>query len=259
MTVSNTRPFTEAHAIASVDFGVLFPADLPAKTRQAIARALTKHLAKDRFVQEKSDEDDVIAFERKSTPDESDVAEEVHIHDDFIHVVTYDYRGWSLTIEQMLGRLEPVFEMVRQGAVSPQYFGLTFRDVFVNLQPATYIPDEVFSRSSRFLPAFSFDVGETWRHSSWWDEGPKASPTTRNFLTIDARVRKPKGGGKSRHFTEITHGQRLSGNKSKGSAVTWIADSLRSRLDQAHQRNKNILGDLLSSDMIQRIGLEEVS
>lgn len=254
--MSNTRPFTEAHAIASVDFGLLFPADLPAKTRQLIARALTKHLGKASFVPSNPDEGDLIGFERNSSADEHDLAEEVHIHDDFVHVVTYDYRGWSLTVEQLLSRLEPVFEMARQGKIAPQFVGLTFRDVFVNAQPASYSAEDVFSRQSRFLPAFSFDVGDTWRHSSWWDENSKFN-ATRNFLTIDSRVRKPKVG-KNTHFTEITHGQRLSGNKSKTPEVTWSKEGLRSRLDQAHRGNKAVLGDLLCSDMIQQIGLEEV-
>lgn len=253
--MSNTRPFTEAHAIASVDLGILFPAELPTKSRESLAQAFSTQLLKEGFVPEEADDDDLIGFQRKSSAEDSDVAEQVHVHDDFIHVVTYDYRGWSLTRDQLLARLEPALRLVRQGEISPQYVGLTFRDVFVNSEPATYAAADVFARVNHFLPAFTFEVGDTWRHSSWWDEAPKTAPT-RNFLTIDARQRRSKRG-KGRHFTEITHGQRLSGNKSKDPAVTWETDRLRTRLDQAHQRNKAILMELLSGEMVEKVGLKE--
>jgi hypothetical protein len=251
--VSNTKPFTEAHAIASVDFGLIFQDELPDKDRRALAMALTDHLKQ--FTRTEGQGDGVVVFRRKGEG-EDDVAEEVHVHKDFVHAITFDYRGWLLTRNDLVDRLAPVIDKAREGELEPSSMGLTFHDVFVNDDPSSYSPSEVFTSSS-FLPEFVFEAGGMWRQSLQWDDVLEAN--TRNFLAIEARNRPLEGDEEVAHFTEITHSQRLSGNQVISREVEWSYDSISRRLDHAHRRNKVLLMSLLSQDMIERIGLKEGS
>lgn len=255
--MSNTQPFTEAHAVAAVDVALIFEEKLSSSTRLLIASSLKSHLKEGfRKLAPKERDSKIIAFQRKI---DEDIAEEVHIHDRFVHVSLWDYRGWSITKKDMVGRVEPVLEMARGGELKLTSAGLVFRDVFINNDPSTYAPADVFRASSRFLPPLAFSAGKIWRHTFSWANEKALGLKLRSNLTVKASIDSIGEDDEDGHITEIAHRQEIMGNISGDPAVEWSSERLNAKLDSAHQHNKDILIDLLSFEMCQKIGLKETS
>ena len=253
--MGNARPFTEAHAIAAVDIALIFTDELSTAQRSSISDSLASHLTDFRRAESRKRKEKVIAFERRV---DDDLAEAVHIHGNYVHVISFDYRGWSITKGEMIGRIEPVFEMAQSQNVVIESAGLVFRDVFINEDPDTFAARDVFDPGSRFLPSIAFSAEKRWRSSFSWRSEIKGL-RVRSNLTLEASLDPIGEGGDDAHVTEITHRQEIFGNESGSSSFEWDAAQLSRKLDGAHQLNKDILADLLSSEMSSRIGLKEGS
>lgn len=263
--MSNARPYTEAHAIARADLALLFSDDLADAQRAKLLeglRALLTPLGFDELAD--ADEDDAdesaVAFQRKGIDDE--ITEEVHLHENYAHVVSWDYRGWTNCRDSAVTHLQPVLELARDGGVKIICAGLAFRDVFFSDEPDAFSAQEIFSRGSRFLPPVTFSSGKTWRHTFNWREEATEEPGVEIYssFSVDARERaKAEDEKATTHVTEIMHRQQIYGNNSEDPAVEWADDALRGKWDCAHRLNKALLSDLLSNEMSIRIGLKEES
>jgi hypothetical protein len=250
----NTRPFTEAHAVASVDLALLFEGEVSAKTRDHLTISFLDFEGFKLVVKE-HENPKVSAFKRAVDDNADDVVEEVHIHESFVHVLQFDYRGWALTKQQMIDRLQPAVECVRSGELKLAGAGLMVRDVFVNDEPATYTATDVFAENGLMLPKSAFSAKNPWRFSLSETESLNEAGDLRSTVSIEAKERVVSKGHKA-HFTEITHSQQ-AGNFKRSSDLDWLNKFFETGVDALHQRNKNMLFDLLTPEMIERIGLKE--
>lgn len=257
--MSASRPFTDAHAIARLDFALVFSDHLAEELRNELQAGLRELLPEEVFeAQEDSDDGDrVYALQRKGQDDE--VTEAVHVHAHYVHVVWFDYRGWSFSRDEAIKRLQPVLKMVRSGRLSLAASGLAYRDVFFNDDPSNYSAADVFRRDSRYLAPMAFESGGTWRHwLTWMEPTPGADFKSYSSLGIDARVLPSEGEGDSgTHVTDIAHRQQIVGNQSGDVGVEWSDENLIRAWDAAHEVNQKVISGLLTTEMLRRIGLAE--
>jgi len=259
--VSNTNPFTEAHAIARLDFALIFQSNLSDEQRAQLALELQKHLDQfERMAEDDSGEDDepVTAFERKGEGDE--VTEVVHIHGNYAHVVWSDYRGWSFSRDGAIDYLRPVLQWVRDGRLVLTSVGLAYRDVFFNEEPDTYDAGDVLKIGSPYVAPKVFSSGTKWRHWLAWSDSNLvgASVRAQSTLHIEANLLAVGEDEATIHCTEIAHRQ----NVRWGHAAVLTNpsdDDLRNAWDCAHRANHALIQELITDEMLERIGLKEGS
>lgn len=261
-TVSNTTPFTDAHAIARLDFALIFKKDLTDDERAQLALELQAHL--DQFNRVEADNDDEgdepsIAFDRTGEDDE--VTESVHIHGNYVHVVWSDYRGWSFSRDSAIGYFQPVLKWVREGRLALSSISLVYRDVFFNETPDTYSASEVLKMGGQYVAQKIFSSGPRWRHWLAWrnSEAESLPVVTYATLRIEADVVVPTGDDNaSFHCTEIIHSQNLRWRDD--ALLTAPSDEeLRKAWNSAHGANHALIQELITDDMLERIGLKEGS
>ncbi|SOU04894.1 hypothetical protein LMG19146_03825 [Xanthomonas arboricola pv. fragariae] len=265
-----TSPFTDAHAIVFADFGLSvrksFTKRQLADLREAISGALPQTIFRPIPKESCGGEDGLrFGFERLAPGDGSEVIEELHVHASHVHLMFHEYRGWATTRINALERLAPILKVFQKGSFGDARLILAYRDAFVNKQPERYSALDVF-KPNKFLPMMVIEAGEFWHQQLTLVEeaGPKES-WERIFsrLTIEARVRSEEveddGESEDRfvHWTEITHRQQLAGNSKAKPAVEWAVETVGSRLDAMHSKNKAVILELLSHEMAGRIGLME--
>lgn len=254
--MANTRPFTEAHAIAWVDVAVIFEDKLSTDQQEDLRVAFAAILTDEGFSAAEPGDGGEVAFERKGLGGE--ITEEVHIHRGYVHAMWNEYRGWTHTRDATIRRMGPVIERVRDGRLEAMGIGMAFRDVFLNETPDEYDMLDVFRPGSRFLPAIAFESGEVWKQSSNW-----VADTTYSSLAIQAKIAFSEESDDSdddddgMHVTEILHRQSTYGNEDADPSVEWSEDVVRERLNKLHQQNKDVMLELLSDEMISKIGLKE--
>jgi len=259
--VSNTNPFTEAHAIARLDFALIFQNNLSDEQRAQLALELQKHLDQfERLVENDGSEDEepVIAFERKGEVDE--VTEAVHIHGNYVHVVWSDYRGWAFSRDGAINYLRPVLRWIRDERLVLTMVGLAYRDVFFNDKPETYDTGEVLKIGSSYVAPKVFSSGKKWRHWLAWSDSNLggASFRTQSTLRIEADLLSVGEDEATIHCTEIAHRQSVRWGHA-AALMNPSDDDLRNAWDCAHRANHALIQELITDDMLERIGLKEGS
>lgn len=259
--MSNTYPFTEAHAIARLDFSIALRNDLTGDEKGDLASAFQAHLTQ--F--ERQDIDDkeeageaFIAFDLKDQ--DGDVTESVHIHGNYVHVVWSEYRGWSYSRDSALQYLQPVLTLVRDGRLKLSSVGLAYNDVFFNDSLESYDANDVLRSDCRYLAPFVHSAGKRWHH--WLAWGSEASDelalVTRSTLRVDASVTKPEDDSDPSHVTVIVHVQNIRWADDNALASPSNED-VQAAWDHAHGANNALMHEMITDDMLERIGLKEGS
>ena len=256
-----TQPYTAAHAIARLDFALIFSKKLEDGQRKSIAEALDGHLkayglhaavSEEGGVSE-DDDDDVVAFVRKGQDEQ--IAEEVHVHENYVHVVWSDYRGWVLSRDGALERLKPVIEMVEQGRLVLGGVGLAYRDVFITDDASQFSARSLFRSDGDLLPSFLMEKGAKWRHWTGWHESGTPTEKWRSFCMLGVDVGdRVQEDGQTIHVAEVVHRQRLSPTQEgEGIAV----EDLSFLWNEAHKQNRFAMHRLIGDEMLELIGLKE--
>lgn len=261
--MGNTRPFTEAHAIAGLDIVVIFKGEVAGPVRKELIKLFDRHLAAASF--EKKRAKSASAVWRRSDSD-GDRLEEVHLHDRFVHVVAFEYRGWTNSRDQALERLTPILIKLQNREIEGSAVGLAYVDVFLN-EAGDYDPTEVLSKNSPLLPASVFDAGPVWKQVLITRS--RGNIKLLSNISIDAKYvsndgpvsgdSESKGESEERktHATEIAIKLSCNANARKSSELEWGTDEISSKLDYMHSANKDLMLDLLSKDMAHQIGIKE--
>lgn len=238
----------------------MFDETLNDVVNSAAGAALRSHLAEAEFELEQKPE--ALLWRRENSSGER--LEEVHLHPHFAHAVSYEYRGWARTRDEILERLEPILSMCRSGEIAGLGYGLAYVDVFLNDSGENYDAAEVFAPDTRLLGSQAFGGGESWKQEIWWS----LNDGTRAALQVDAKFVDredestagevdEEGESKPVHLTEVT--VRLSGlrNSELDASVQWEQSAVKAAFDHLHNVNKDIMVRLLSEEMIKQIGLRE--
>lgn len=260
--VMSTRPYTDAHAIARLDFALIFTSELEDEAKARLGTSLEAHLKplgldpvgpEDEEDGDLDDDEGALAFARKGEDDR--VAEEVHVHENYVHVIWSDYRGWVLSRDGALERLAPVLDLIRSGALEVGAVGLAYRDVFLTDEASSFDAEALFRTVEGVVPPFLLRKGAKWRHWSGWAEPVVAGDRWRNtcMLGIDVGERSQEDGP-AVHVTEVIHRQRLSTAQDGG---TVAVDDLSALWDEAHNQNRWLVQRLVGDVMLELIGLKE--
>lgn len=254
--MSNTVPFTDAHAIARLDFALILKNDLSDDERDQLALALQAHLDQfERLCTDDGSEDEPhIAFERKGGDDE--VTESVHIHRNYVHVIWSDYRGWSFSRDGAIRYLQPVLDWVREGRLALSSVALAYRDVFFNETPDTYDVHEVLKVGSQYVAPKIFSSGQRWRHWLAWGHDERRDLPVAAYATLRIEAFPTGDDDVPLHCTEITHSQNLRWRDDAPLAKP-SDDELRNVWNDARGANQTLIQELLTDDMLERIGLKE--
>lgn len=258
LRVGNTRPYTAAHAVAAVDVALLLKDELTKGQVQLLRAQLGEILSPEGFKRSGSSDVPLVGFARKGIAGES--TEELHVHKRFVHSYWTEYRGWTLTRDASIHRLEPVLALADQGQVEIAAIGLLYTDVFLNDDSNTYVATDVFKDASRFLPRFVFTAREFWETKSTWFDDLPGSDEHAVYSSITIEARSEDGGEDSsvdRHVTEISHRQRIFCKEDRGGAALSDRGLIATVLNGAHSLNRSLMIELLSEDMLARIGLKE--
>lgn len=268
--MASSRPFTDAHAIACVDVAIFLESALTDEQRASVRDAMQEVLVAAGFEARKSSSTTTVAWRKIN--DEAEPLEEFHIHPGFFHFSAFEYRGWTYTREAILSRLAPVIQLLADRRLTPIGIGLAFIDVFFNDEPDNYQVTDVFAPHSPYLAQVIYESGHEWKNQvSWSEEVDHAQ--IESSLSISARLLTEEddddrdGDGDAtgegsdamdsdQHITEIQNKLSVMEDPSQA-AVSWSKEEVASRLDLLHSKNKQLLLDLLSEDMIRRIGLKE--
>lgn len=271
--MANTRPFTEAHAIACVDVALFFEKKVAGAADDDLAEAVEAHLLARDFVRKSASKTKVVWH--LLDPDQQRV-EEAHLHRGFMHVVAFEYRGWAISRSTAISRLEPILERCQSGALTGQACGLAVVDVFINDSGEPYDSEEVFSKTSRVLPPMIHSAGSSWKQDfTWFEEADIHVTLSANAKSLQERVAEAEGDPDdvaeaaaddteelvgdipSSHLTQIDLRLSLNGNDEVPGAVEWSREEFEKKLNRLHAVNKRIMLDLLSDEMTQAIGLKE--
>lgn len=273
--MANTRPYTDAHAIACVDVALFFDARVANATGNELIEAVDAYLLARDFVRKSTDDKKVVWHLLDVNKAR---VEEAHLHHGFIHVVAFEYRGWTISSATAIDRLGPILERCQSGELIGQACGLAVVDIFIDDSGATYNSADVFSKASRVLPPVIHSTGPSWKHDVTWVEEADIRVTLAvNSNSLEERVAEDQAhldevkfdaaeGGEavdhtaappSSHLTQIDLRLSLNGNLEAPSAVEWSNDEFKKKLDRLHAVNKRIMLDLLSEEMTQAIGLKE--
>lgn len=264
--VGSTSPYTAAHAVVFVDFGLLFRKGIEAEEHDGLIAAMAAHLDAMGFVQDQEnacDSDDTLAAFQRFGADEKPL-EELHVHGGQIHLLVHEYRGWEVSRDMAMERLFPAFEFLRKSEHDHTRLALGFRDAFINEDVDSYSPFDVFQHSD-LLPNATLSGSPYWEYNytSADDVDGELCSAVYSRLRVEARVMQVEesddGSEEHVHWTEIVHRQQAAGNCQVPLDVEWSDESIRHRLDLMHTRNKSVMQSLLSVEMASRIGLVEDS
>lgn len=251
----NTRPFTDAHAIARLEFAIIYRDTFDSGFIDKLRPFLVEELA-DFDLATDSDDNAVLAFEKRD--EEGEITEEVHVHGNYIHAVWSDYRGWTLSRDGSASKLSQIIEFGRKLGLPAAHIGLAYRDVFFNDEPASYTPHDVFRSDCRFLPQASFSLGKKWRTSfSWPESNVEDLVNVLSTLGVEARLRAfdEAESATTTHVTEIVHKQQIRPLK-ESAKQDWTRELLILAWDIAHFRNVNLMRELLTVGMLEKVGLK---
>lgn len=256
--VGNTRPYTAAHAVAAVDVALLLKGEITKGQVRLLRSQLGEILLPEGFKASGSSDGPLVGFARTGIAGES--TEEVHVHKRFVHSYWTEYRGWTLTRDASIKRLEPVLALAENGQIEISAVGLLYTDVFFNDDTSTYAATDVFNQSSKYLPPFVFAADEFWEaKSNWFEDLPGSEEcTVYSALGIEAKPELEDEDSKDdRHVTEISHRQRIFFRDECDSKRFANKDVVATLLDGAYALNRNLMVGLLSDEMLVRIGLKE--
>lgn len=264
-TMSNTKPFTDAHAIVLMDVGVSFKEPIPRSDLIELCEQLRESLTADGFVESQNgcDGEDKLILNLERLDSDGDAVEVVHVHESHVHYVSHEYRGWGVSRDIAISRLGHCFVFMAQCKNRESRLTLSFQDAFIGTDPKKYRPEEVF-KGNDYLPKAVLDGRSYWRVQLTLDEKngqPKSRDWSRIFsrLTVNARVVDMESSSDEemlRHLTTISHRQQIVVPSSVTVRVAWTAESVRRRLDVMHRHNADLMGELLSPDMRSVIGLK---
>jgi hypothetical protein len=259
--VANTRPYTEAHAVAWVDVALFLGGKLPSKERDFLRIDFEKALAEEGFVAEKPRaKSSAFVFKRSGVAGE--VVDELHIHEAFVHLLSNEYRSWTFARDTAFRRLAPLFRWLDHGRVEVSGVGMAYRDIFICDTPDDYDVADVFRLQNRYLPAVLLQAGERWKqHISMPGRATHAEPLAiRDSIDIEAKISNAEGDATNEsdlHVTEITHRLTTRWDQGADVAVKWSESRFYELLNCLHARNKAVLLELLCDEMIDKIGLKE--
>lgn len=266
--VPNTRPFTEAHAIACVDVAVMYRSEVPDFLNSDFSREIGAHLQTLGFKRGKARKS---ALTWRLRAQDGARLQEAHLHAGFMHVSAYDYRGWSNSRDEIFRALSPLLDMCATGRVHGVASGLAFVDVFINDSGSEYRAEDVFSTNSEVISKTLFAGGPSWRQDIAWypDQGDdlyaKLTAQNRRVEPEDEDDAKgePQQGADGRPLsvpkfvTEISLRLSLGRNSDRPDHVEWSEAEFKVRLNRLHAINKSIMSDLLNEEMSRTIGLKE--
>ena len=173
----------------------------------------------------------------------------VDLSENSIDVVCRNYQGWSEVLEKALGYCITAVEFVEQ--LQPECLVVEIRVLFGDkflMESATeeYSIDDVFSDQTNFISEHIRGSGAIWHLHSGWIEKSESKTWIMN-LNIGC-TRKDDS---LPHVTQVDHVSRFVFDKSTSLDYSLVHGVFSS----AHDRNKELLNELLSSSMIGQIKL----
>lgn len=174
------------------------------------------------------------------------------IRPDFFSCSSTEYRGWNTEKARLLALLLPFVHAVPDASIGA--VGLQYVDVFRWNKSQGNLVAEVLNLHSGWLPAVVQRRKSFWHvHQGWFSEGP-GDERILNQIEIDFQE-------ESVDFALKISGQHRFQAMSFSTNTPSLGvarDEVEGALDHMHQINKVVLNDLLTPEMLTRIGLKPV-
>lgn len=167
------------------------------------------------------------------------------------------YPGWKETLRDSLGYIKAVLSSIPMEGTPVVAFGLRYVDRFT-FEGSIDAPraDMLFAEDSKFLAAHCFDAGPLWHcHSGWFDDGGAGTEAcTLNQLKVSSGIVDQS----STAIVDHDATWQLQYPRQSLEAVLSPPDGeigFEDALNHLHEKNKEILGNLLRQDMLEKIGM----
>lgn len=262
--MAKTHPYTDAHAIVWMEVGIALRDAINEEELEILVNSASVFLRDNNFIDSKDDDDEdqdedlVLAF--KQLNEDEEVTQLFHIHRTHIHYMAYEYRGWEVTRDIALNRLEPALDFIRNSPkrAKTARLILAIKDAFRTDEPESYSAVDVF-QENQFFPPIVFECGQFWHHQITLMHNASISPSRAerkifSRLEVEARL-FDLGDDDIIHSSEITHRQQMQGPSEEEIDMDWTKESVQAKLDFMHSANKNLMLNILNQEMSDRIGL----
>ena len=177
----------------------------------------------------------------------------VSLRPDFISCTCGSYTRWKEIKERCVKLLRPLAETSAELGLKLKAFGLQYSDVFrwpSSGDWQTYLA-LILKRDAGLLPSNVFAHKSYWHvHQGWFERAPRDRRYL-NHLAVELTDEGPMVGLK-------VHGQhRVQPLPFKGGGAAELLrfDELESAMDELHMLNKQLLSNLLTPEVLKKIGV----
>jgi len=182
----------------------------------------------------------------KTIPNRADW--QLEVASNHLRIHSFNYDGWASVVSKALEYVFAVKSALAETGLDVERIILQVNDIFLfDGEEAEYQQSDLFKDDSAFLTKYSSGIGWLWHVNQGWFEQCQDS---RLLHVLNIRTLK---NAEKPHLTVIEHVMQLHG--------VWSLDALgredlQTAFDELHNKNKSIVRDLLSSTVLERIGLQ---
>lgn len=191
-------------------------------------------------------------FDLKQFKSNGNVAWAVSIRPGFIACNCMDYDRWASIKPTAIELLTPFLKAAIAKGQQIQAVGLQYQDVFrVNCAIGSESLATLFRQNSAFIPGHLLKQHSLWHsHQGWFSESPEQQRLLNN-VNLDVLEQDS-------HLLVKLNGQHRVFSLSGDGKVSRVIDGeqLEEILDFLHIQNKKVLGEVLSDEILDRIGLK---
>lgn len=191
----------------------------------------------------------------------------LRITDHIISVHCLSYIRWAPFKDEALKYIEEAFKKLNLSGSGINSIALKYIDRFIfEGDPSNCSFDKLFSKDSFYLNSTIFTKNDPrWHNHIGWFENYEEKMEILNQLNIDAGFFDTPDGEKI-HSTNIDHNSILAHKEDepifksfplKSNIDEW--NELTKYIDSLHIFNKKVMGNMLTSNMVSEISLEESS
>lgn len=274
--MSQYLPFAGEHsiqeAVVSVHFRGRIPPQLVGQARDTAKAELEADLPKEQEIHQiesivsspneegtislNSGSPHLAGFERSKVQADAKPARVLRLLDDILTVSFLEYPRWESALKDSLHYIQTVLPPLDLAANPIMAFSLRYIDRYTFDGPADEPRAEMLLRKgSDYITPYSFNAGSFWHCHSGWFEGLSEGSRILNQVNVSSALEDQVP------MIVIDHNAIFQLKVPRQSIETLFRSSEESMgveiaMNLLHERNVEMLRDMLQTDMLKRIGMQ---
>lgn len=255
--VTGYKPFTEAHAIASVEIAIILDTSITHEDGASLKQALAPLISEEDYSSggEPVDNEGSLAFVMMRNDVAGDLTEQLFLGGKIFGLRSLDYRGWTFTRDAAARRASFFFDWCAANGRKIDSFGLKLTDKFIYEGPIQdFDINRVLNSGSKYLPRAAIEANAFWKTRIAWFEECQSDVHSYNVIecSVGSGDKTDEDEHSVEYVAEVAHRQRTHRPED-----VFDSTEFSEVLDLMYVQNKKVVGSLLNEDMLGRIGLKE--